>query len=64
MLDWREKQQTRAGVMQAIKLELRKLPSAYTRELQSQKLATAFAHIYDAYSGAGRSVYQPGATPY
>lgn len=59
VLDWREKQQTRAGVMQAIKLELRKLPAAYTRELQSQKLAASFAHVYDAYSGAGRSVYQP-----
>jgi len=59
VLDWREKQQTRAGVMRAIKLELRKLPAAYTRELQSQKLAASFAHVYDAYSGAGRSVYQP-----
>jgi type I restriction enzyme R subunit len=63
VLDWREKQQTRAGVMQAIKLGLRRLPAAYTRELQAQKLATAFAHIYDAYSGAGRSVYQPGPSP-
>lgn len=61
VLDWREKQQTRAGVMQAIRLELRKLPAAYTRELQTQKLATAFAHIYDAYSGAGRSTYESGA---
>ena len=62
VLDWREKQQTRAGVMQAIKLELRKLPPAYTRELQTQKLATAFAHVYDAYQGPGQSIYQPGGT--
>lgn len=63
VLDWREKQQTRAGVMQAIKLELRKLPAAYTRELKAQKLADTFAHVYDAYSGAGRSLYESGVTP-
>jgi len=62
VLDWREKQQTRAGVRQAIKIELRKLPSPpYTRELEDEKLATAFAHVYDSYFGAGHSVYQLAA---
>lgn len=32
----------------------------YTRELQNEKLAAAFAHVFDAYAGAGagQSVYQ------
>jgi len=59
VLDWREKQQAKAGVMQALKLGLRKLPPAFTRDLQQEKFARAFAHIYDSYSGAGRSLYQP-----
>jgi hypothetical protein len=46
---------------QAIMLELRKLPSAFAPELSSQKLATAYAYVYDAYSGAGHRVYQPSA---
>jgi type I restriction enzyme R subunit len=58
VLDWREKQQTRAGVRNAIKIEFRKLPSPpYTRELQNEKLAAAFAHVFDAYTGAAQSVY-------
>jgi len=53
VLDWREKQQTRAGVRNAIKVEFRKLPSPpYSRELQNEKLAAAFAHVFDAYPGA------------
>lgn len=59
VLDWREKQQTKAGVMQAIKIGLRKLPPAFTRDLQLEKFALTFAHIYDSYADAGRSVYQP-----
>lgn len=58
VLDWREKQQTRAGVRNAIKVEFRKLPSPpYTRELQNEKLAAAFAHVFDAYGGAGQTIY-------
>lgn len=57
VLDWREKTQPKAGVMQTIKLALRHLPSPYTRDLQQEKFARAFAHIYDSYSGAGQSVY-------
>ncbi len=64
VLDWREKQQSKAGVMQTIKVGLRKLPAPFTRDLQQEKFARAFAHIYDSYSGAGRSVYQPGIPPH
>jgi len=57
VLDWREKQQAKAGVMQTLKVGLRKLPAPFTRDLQQEKFARAFAHIYDSYSGAGRSIY-------
>ena len=57
ILDWREKQQARAGVMQAIKLGFRKLPASYTRDVRDEKMARAYAHFYDHYFGAGESVY-------
>jgi type I restriction enzyme R subunit len=52
VLDWREKQQAKAGVMQALKLQLRRLPAMYTRSIQAEKMARAYAHLYDHYSGA------------
>ena len=58
VLDWREKQQARAGVMQAIKLDLRRLPIAFDKDMRSEKLARAYAHVYDHYFGAGASSYQ------
>lgn len=58
VLDWREKQQARAGVMQAIKLDLRRLPTAFDKDIRSEKLARAYAHVYDHYFGAGASSYQ------
>lgn len=58
ILDWREKQQARAGVIQAIKLGLRKLPPPYTKDVREEKQARAYAHVYDHYFGAGQSVYQ------
>jgi len=33
------------------------LPRAYTPELFEQKTAAVFQHVYDAYYGAGRSIY-------
>ncbi len=57
VLDWREKPQPKAAVMQTIKLALRGLPPPYTRDLQHEKFARTFAHVYDSYSGAGHSVY-------
>ena len=52
VLDWREKQQARAGVMQAIKLALRPphLPEAFDRDLRTEKLARTYAHVFDNYS--------------
>jgi type I restriction enzyme R subunit len=58
VLDWRKRQQTRAAVRVTIEKLLDKgLPRAYTPELFEQKATAIFQHIYDAYFGAGRSVY-------
>jgi len=60
VLDWRKRQQARADVRVTIeKLLDQGLPRAYTPELFQQKTAAVFQHIYDAYFGAGRSVYAP-----
>jgi len=53
VLDWREKQQARAGVMQMMRVELRRLPAAYTKDIRIEKVARAFAHIYDQYGVVG-----------
>jgi type I restriction enzyme, R subunit len=58
ILDWREKQQARAAVMQGIKLAFVRLPSTFTRELREEKRARAYAHVYDHYYGAGQSAYE------
>lgn len=57
ILDWREKQQARASVMQTLKLELRRLPSPFTKDVRTEKMARAYAHVYDHYFGAGQSSY-------
>ena len=58
VLDWRKRQQARAEVRVTIEKVLdRGLPRAYTPELFEEKAAAVFQHVYDAYYGAGRSVY-------
>ncbi|MEE9443215.1 MAG: type I restriction endonuclease subunit R [candidate division Zixibacteria bacterium] len=58
VLDWRKRQQARAEVRVTIeKLLDEGLPSVYTPELFDQKTTAIFQHVYDAYYGAGRSVY-------
>jgi len=52
VLDWREKQQAKAGVMQALRSELRRLPALYTPLVRAEKFARAYAHVYDHYGGA------------
>ena len=58
VLDWREKQQAKAAVMQTLKAEMRRLPAQYTKDIRSEKMARSYAHVYDHYFGAGRSAYQ------
>ncbi len=58
VLDWRKRQQARAEVRVTIEKLLDKgLPRVYTPELFEQKTAAVFQHVYDAYYGAGRSIY-------
>ena len=58
VLDWRKRQQARAEVRVTIEKFLDQgLPRAYTPELFEQKATAVFQHVYDAYYGAGRSVY-------
>jgi type I restriction enzyme R subunit len=58
VLDWRKRQQARAEVRVTIeKLLDQGLPKVYTPELFEQKTMAVFQHVYDAYYGAGRSVY-------
>ena len=52
VLDWREKQQAKAGVMQALRMEMRRLPAQYTKDIRAEKMARAYAHVYDHYAGA------------
>lgn len=58
VLDWREKQQTKAAVTQTLKMEMRRLPRQYTKDVRSEKMDRAYAHVYDHYFGAERSAYQ------
>jgi type I restriction enzyme R subunit len=58
VLDWRKRQQARAEVRVTIEKMLDQgLPKAYTPELFAQKSTAVFQHVYEAYYGAGRSVY-------
>jgi type I site-specific restriction-modification system R (restriction) subunit len=59
VLDWREKQQAKAGVMQTMKLMLRppNLPASFTREVRAEKMARTFAHVFDHYPGSGPGQY-------
>jgi len=59
VFDWREKQQTKAAVMQTLKMEMRRLPVQYTKDIRDEKFARAYAHVYDHYYGAGLSAYRP-----
>ncbi len=51
VLDWREKQQAKAGVMQTLRTEFRRLPAQYTKDLRVEKMARAYAHVYDHFPG-------------
>jgi len=62
VLDWREKQQAKASVMQTLRTEMRGLPPPYTKDIRVEKLARAYAHVYDHYFGAGHSVYEGAQT--
>ena len=57
VLDWRKRQQSRAAVQVTIQELLDQLPATYTPEVYSKKCNAVYQHVYDAYYGAGQSVY-------
>lgn len=60
VLDWRKRQQTKASVEVTIKEVLDRLPESYSPEIYQQKCADVYQHIYESYSGQGRSIYDIG----
>ncbi|WP_375476926.1 type I restriction endonuclease subunit R [uncultured Nostoc sp.] len=60
VLDWKNRQQTRASVEVAIKDNLDRLPQSYSAELYEQKCQEVYQHIYENYSGQ-ESIYDTGA---
>ena len=57
VLDWRKRQQSRAAVRVAIEEVLDKLPDCYTEDIFNRKVGFIYEHIYEAYYGAGKSLY-------
>ena len=57
VLEWRQKIQSRAKVRIEIEDSLDKLPRAYGKELYETKCNTLFEHVYEAYVGDGKSVF-------
>ncbi|MGD9706405.1 MAG: type I restriction endonuclease subunit R [Candidatus Delongbacteria bacterium] len=58
VLDWRKRQQSRAEVRVTIeKLLDEGLPRVYSPDLFEQKTSAVYQHVYEAYYGAGRSIY-------
>lgn len=61
VLDWRRRQQSRAGVLTTVQDVLDKLPRAYTTEMYNEKCQRVYQHIFDAYADATKSVYGTAA---
>ena len=62
VIDWKQRQATRAAVQVAIEDTLDQgLPDVYDRPLFSRKSAAVFEHVFSAYQGDGRSIYEEAA---
>ena len=62
VLDWRKRQQARAAVRVAIDDVLDKgLPPAFMPDLYRHKCDLVYQHVYEAYFGGGKSVYELAA---
>ena len=57
VLDWRNRQQSRAAVRLTVYETLDELPERYTQEIYDQTCEAVYQHIYDCYYGAGNSIY-------
>jgi type I restriction enzyme R subunit len=58
VLDWRKKLRTRADVYSTVKMVLDELPRTYTPELYQEKCDLVYRHVFDAYQGEGKSIYE------
>jgi len=56
-LDWRKGQTTRAAVRYTIETVLDELPRTFTPDLYQQKCELVYQHVFDSYSGQGKSLY-------
>jgi len=62
VLDWKKHQATRAAVQVAIKDVLDDgLPDVYDRAMFSNKTGAIFEHVFTAYQGNGKSIYEEAA---
>ena len=57
VLDWRQRQQSRAAVKVTVAEILDELPERYTQVIYDQKCEVVYQHIYDCYYGNGNSIY-------
>jgi type I restriction enzyme R subunit len=58
VLNWREKQQARASMLNSIRNTLDAgLPEAYERDLYEEKCDAVFQHIYESYNERNNHVY-------
>ena len=58
VLDWRKQQQLRAQTEMAVQTTLDAgLPESYTQELFEKKWKAVYQHVYESYSGEGKSIY-------
>jgi type I restriction enzyme R subunit len=56
-LDWKKRQTTRAAVRVTIETILDELPRTYTPDLYEKKCEVVYQHVFDSYSGQGKSLY-------
>jgi type I restriction enzyme R subunit len=57
VLDWRRRQQSKAAVKVTIEEILDQLPESYPTDVYQRKCEEVYQHVYESYSGAGRSIY-------
>jgi type I restriction enzyme, R subunit len=57
VLDWRKRQQSRAGVRLTIEKTLDELPRAYAPAVFNKKCDLVYQHVFDSYQDGAHSVY-------
>ncbi|MGI9165838.1 MAG: type I restriction enzyme endonuclease domain-containing protein, partial [Pyrinomonadaceae bacterium] len=57
VIDWRARQQARAGVRLTIEERLDRLPRVFSKEVYNQKCDLIYQHVFDSYFGSGNGIY-------